>query len=313
LFNGSVLGYAQPIEILLYYITFFVMPFVLISGIRIEKSAYDMIFYSIVLGGIIFSYLTYIYYGNYLGVVTRISQEVTKGDNYISPLSLSYSAVLVIGISLSFIVDNRVLIMRKIIILIAIMACMIPFFLGASRGSVLSLIIPNAFYMLVAKGGKSRSVMIYLTVFLVVLLYISTAYFGTGVFDRLLGMREDVEYGSRSAIRLDIWSDSWSQFIKDPIYGNSLENNSTGMYPHNIILEVLISTGVLGFIPFVMFLSGIIKKAIYITANKAEYYWVVVMFLQSLISSMFSGSIYSSSWLVLSSALILSVDSGYEK
>src|SRR5690606_11223193 len=87
-----------------------------------------------------------------------------------------------------------------------------------------------------------------------ILIYLDRSL-GSGLFYRFFSISESVETGSSSSIRLNIWNTSFNQFLSYPILGDKLKVDDWGGYPHNIVVEVLQTTGVLGFIPFLILIS----------------------------------------------------------
>lgn len=42
------------------------------------------------------------------------------------------------------------------------------------------------------------------------------------------------------------WSTAWAQFLESPVWGDAIVERALSFYPHNMILEILMSTGLLG-------------------------------------------------------------------
>ena len=95
------------------------------------------------------------------------------------------------------------------------------------------------------------------------------------------------------------------QFWKNPLFGNSLNCELIDHYPHNILIEVLITTGIVGFVPFFLFLWEINKGIKGIIKIHPQYFWVCVVFLQSFMQNMFSGGLYAAGWFAIGGGLIL--------
>lgn len=297
--------YLPNSEFLLYFLGFVLIPFAMLSRTNFRESDYQKAFHAILISCIILSVQTYIFYGNLIGQVARISQEIKHDENYISPLALSYCAALGIGIGGAYLLTNKTQTKKTIWIWGVMFSCLIPFFLGASRGSVFALAIPFLIYFIYTKGVKRRIQLLLGTGIGIALLIYSTSYLGTGVFDRFFGIEEAIESGSSSAMRLDIWKADFNQFLDHPIFGNSLESEFAGHYPHNIIIETLITTGIIGFIPFFLFLYFTFKKVILIIKKRPKYFWITVIFIQAIVQYMFSGAIWGASWVAIGAALTL--------
>lgn len=298
--------YYLPVEtFLFYFLAFVLIPFVLVARTFFTKENYKIIFRSIIVGSVLIAVFTYFFYGNLIGEVDRITQEVGKEDNYISPLALSYCSVLGISVCVSYILTNKLSSKNLMLFFLIILICLIPFFLGASRGSILAVLLPFVLYIFFSKSIQSKLRFIVISFLFAITVYFATNFLGTGVFDRMFNISEAIESGSSSAIRLLIWEADLNYFIKHPIMGNTLQSSFVAHHPHNIIIESLITTGLLGSIPFLIFLILIFIKIIKIIRCSPQYFWLTNMFLIGFAQHMFSGSIWGMSWVAVGAALIV--------
>jgi oligosaccharide repeat unit polymerase len=302
--QGTSSFHIPVISFLLYFTSFVFLPILFVSQLQLNKKDYTLLFYAIIVGSLLMAIGTYFYYGNLIGEVSRISPNAS--ENNISPLVLSYTATLGIGIGISYLLTNKVKGLKKIIIYSTIVLCLIPFFLGASRGSIIALFIPFIVYFLFQKGLKRKMVVIIALAIIAIGFIIAAQYLGLGAFNRLLNM--GIGQSSSSLSRLDMWQSSWHQFLQNPLFGNSLEANSFGFYPHNVLVETLITTGLFGFSAYLLFLYFTFKKAIKIIKYKPVHFFIVVIFLQALSKNMVTGGLYSTSWLAIGAGLILGYD-----
>jgi O-antigen ligase len=301
--EGSNL-YRPPLEFLFYFLSFVFFPVLAFGRIKVSPSEYHKILIVFIYASILVAAVTTIYYGTYLGQAARISGAVARGGNYISPLSLSYSAVLGIGIGVAALLSGRVSRHVRFLALCSVVGCFIPFFLGASRGSIIALGFSVAFVVFYDRNVQRKSALIILILLVSALLLYAQNFLGTGVFDRFSSIGSDIQSDSSAAIRLVVWRESFSQFLEDPVFGNSLQANAFGGSPHNILIEALISTGISGSIPLVAFFAIVFSRCARIVKVEPEASWVVVPFIQGFIAGMFSGSICSAAWLFLGAALV---------
>lgn len=290
-------------EFFLYFISFFFLPVIFISQYRLNKVNYEKIFNAIIIASLSFSLLSIYFYKDIFGTVARISMINDGALGMLSPLILSYCAALGIGISVSYLITNKPSTFKKIIIFTNIVVCFVPFFLGASRGSILALAFPFIFYLFFANSVKNRFKLIFAVFAISILTVIFAEYLGDGIFSRLLGTQSRIETGTEG--RVDIWLSSIIQFFDSPLIGNSLNNNKYNHYPHNMFLEVLITTGVVGFVPFFLFILFVFKKIILIVKYNPSYFWICTIFMQDFTAKMFSGGIYLTSWLAIGAGLLI--------
>jgi O-antigen ligase len=287
-------------------LSFGFLPFLLFylkKELLLDQKVYQA---AILVSGLALSILTLIFYRSFIGTVGRLSLAVSKDENFISPLALSYSGVMTMGVIIAIFFTQKTSFFTKILLGVQAGLASIPFFLGASRGSVLALIVPLLVFIATQKNRVKSFYYSAVLFGLGIVVVILSEFFNSSVIDRFTGIEENVSSDSSSASRLDMWVTGINQFLDNPYFGNSLET-STHFYPHNIIVEVLLSTGILGVIPFLYLVVKSCKISVAIFKNNPEASWVVVVFMQSLIQHLFSGAIYTASWLWFSMAFILSM------
>lgn len=106
---------------------------------------------------------------------------------------------------------------------------------------------------------------------------------------------------------------AWEIFSEFPIFGDSITEPVFGFYPHNLILESLMATGVVGTIAILIAVFGGLGLAWRIQRNKHPASWVAPLYVQALVGAMFSGAVYSISGVWLTLALILTLDENSRK
>ncbi len=306
IFSDALTGlpyYIGTSRLLLYYLSFDMIPFLLISNIKFKAADYDIIKKGILLSGFLFAVLAIIFFRNYIGTVGRLTSETADID-MLSPLALSYCSSLTIGIAISYWIENPISLGQKFYFLLLISLSVTPFFLGSSRGSLIALILPFIFILLIKKNvfTNFRTILI-LVIGLAGIIYVSQE-FGSSLIERFVSTSSDIAEGNESAVRTIMWQNAFNQFINNPIMGDRLKLDGFDIYPHNILFEILQCTGFLGFIPFSILLIIIFIKAFRILKYTPQYSWISILFIQCFTQNMFSGSIFSASWLMMSMAIV---------
>jgi len=293
-------------EFLLYFLAFGALPLLIVSSMKLRDRDYNVIKWSLLVSGLLLSVVTLVYYRSLIGSVGRISEVISRGENYISPLALSYCGTLSIGIGISYLMQREVGRWSKLLVVIFTLFSLVPFFLGASRGSIFALFLPFVI-MFLSRGNAVANLRFLLIVLITtaVGVYLSEL-FGSSLVGRFTSMKSDIAQGNESAIRLEMWKAALLQFADNPILGDALETRAFHFYPHNIILEVLMSTGIVGFIPFAALLIHAFNRTIFIFRNDPANSWMGIVFIQSLMQNMFSGSLYGASWFWASLGLLYS-------
>ena len=295
---------------LLYFLSFVVIPFLCLINLNYQNSKIVLIEKAIKVSCLIFGLLVIYYFKDLFAEnVGRISSVVTRdNEDYISPLSLA--SIGSIGMLLSLrelIASKNQTVVRVISNIVIILICAVPFFLGSSRGAFLALLVTLFVILFMNLSGNKLSMIITISCLLFFSLSVST-YLGSNLFDRVASMESDYASGSNSAIRVDIWKASFYQFLSNPLFGNSLASDFKGYKPHNIFLEVLVATGIIGFVPFVYLIYITIRKSFFLLKINASSSYMSLVFIFTLIVGNFSGSIYSASILFVSMAFILGIN-----
>lgn len=305
--NNLEFFYISYSEVVLYFISFCVIPFISISKIDFSKIHFKKLYNVFLISALLFSSLSTILYSRFIREVYRLNTN-SAGEEVISPLILSYCSALIISVSIIYLIFNKTSKLVKSFSILAIIMAVIPFFLGASRGGIIAVFFP--FILLVFCNTSLKNFFKYLLFFIVLivgLVYLDD-YFESGLLTRFLSTSEAIETGGSSAHRIDIWKNSLTQFLNYPFFGDKLNTQGVNYYPHNIYIEVLQSTGIIGFIPFLILLIKGFVVCMTIFKRHGEYAWIGVFFVQALIQNMFSGALYTAAWFWTSLAMMLSLN-----
>jgi O-antigen ligase len=109
---------------------------------------------------------------------------------------------------------------------------------------------------------------------------------GLNVIGRVLEVGSDPS----TLDRLDLYARAMRQFESTPWIGSSFVELQSRYYPHNAFIEVLMATGILGFCFFIGMVLYSAASAFRLL--KTQHAWLVMVYVQAFISSMFSGSVY---------------------
>ncbi|KXO81567.1 hypothetical protein AYK86_09765 [Acinetobacter venetianus] len=276
-------------QYIFYFLSYCFFPFILFSLISVER-VYDKFFDWIQKSNFVFLVLAIIFYGKYLleGVGRLNSSTIGTGEEVISPLVLSYVSSL--AVSLAFV--NIFLRPAKksynyLILLLAIPS----FLLGASRGSLLVLFF-TAFILMFFIDFKTRIKFLVGGVLFSIALYIISVSTSSSIFTRFVNISDDVSSNSDSAVRLLMWRDSLTEFSSNFLFGGVIEINK--IYPHNIYIESLMSTGLIGFLCLILSIVLVSYKIFILINFDKKYVLLAVLFANAIIQYFFSGALYFS-------------------
>lgn len=94
--------------------------------------------------------------------------------------------------------------------------------------------------------------------------------------------------------RLRSYTGALNQFYSSPVFGDGIEERFTQFYPHNVVLEAFMATGLSGGIPFLMLAIITVYSSWRLVRDSKKAAWLGLLAIQYLIGAQFSGAIYQS-------------------
>lgn len=177
---------------------------------------------------------------------------------------------------------------------------------SASRGPLVALFCAILFLLLTCKIRKLIKILIVLTLFAGVLLPVVLRHIdfeSLALVVRIIGSigGEDLSVISRQ----NSFDGALRQFLSNPLLGDFLEDRATGFYPHNLVLEAFMATGLIGGLAFLSISIIAAVNAFNLLKTKSPYGWAALIYIQYLIGAQLSGAIYASSTFWTFSVLML--------
>jgi O-antigen ligase len=177
-----------------------------------------------------------------------------------------------------------------------------------SRGPIVSIIVGLVFMVIFSKKTSRwyniSLIVVGIIAFVPVLQYIETE-FGFSTYTRLFGQSQLTE--DNTLDRFSRYQLALDSFQRSPFWGASLEEPTIGGYPHNILIETLMSMGLFGFFLLISLLVTTLVFAARVFLTVPSYGWVSILFVQYFVAAQFSGSIYTSTYLWVSVGLVIAV------
>lgn len=253
------------------------------------KSINFKFLYWLVLESIVVLFLLLWHFKTNLIMVFANRSMITHGDSIfpLNPIFLSRlgaSLILVILLNYS---EIKTYGLYKVILYFILGLFLL--FIGGSRGPLISLTIVICLILF----SRLNSLKVYIYVLIVgILVYLFSSnfqLFELDIFKRILN--NDID----SFDRMGHWQSAISQFLNNPFFGDKIFDNYLGSYPHNILLEILMSTGLLGFLLFVLSIkSASIKLFNNIFKVNSNLKSISALCLLNFLFSLSSSSIYYS-------------------
>lgn len=287
-------------EYIFYAITFVVFPFYTFVVLPVEKYR-DYIVNGIIFAGFVLGIVGMYLYGHLLqsgiGRINLITYQT--GESVLNPLNLSYSGSLTIVLCLyKLIIQKDYSKKTKVYLIITMSLSFAMFLLGSSRGSVVSLFLTFPLFLIYSPVKKKiRLLLIFLLSTPIV--YWAIVASGSSIVDRIISTKEDKGGGRDS-----LWFDAINHFIDHPIFGGKIE--VSGIYPHNLIIETLMSTGLIGaFIMFPIIIYGFKRSYQCAKDNKLNLF-ILIILIQGFTQHFFTGGMYTATLLFMPLGMIYS-------
>jgi O-antigen ligase len=108
--------------------------------------------------------------------------------------------------------------------------------------------------------------------------------------------------------RMQLYAEGWRLLMDHPFIGAGIE--PLGWYPHNLILESFLLSGVISGIIFAALFFFVALKAVHVLLSGTSNSWIPLIYLQYAVGAMFSFAIYSSVqfWVLMAAVAVM----GYE-
>jgi hypothetical protein len=192
--------------------------------------------------------------------------------------------------------------------LIAVLLVVAAF--SQARGPQLAFLFSLAVFLLVSSGSNRRHIII-AAIFIVVGVVVSAQLTDFNLYD-IAVKRFSLSFDnldSSSTGRVDAWHASIEQFWDSPIIGDKVFEPTLRTYPHNFLIESLISIGIVGTLPLIIFLWQSISSAIKLLFRNPSFVnnSITLLFLKEFVQVMLSGGIWGdiSFWITGAAVVLL--------
>ncbi len=130
-----------------------------------------------------------------------------------------------------------------------------------------------------------------------------------GVIQRVISTKENFQSGEKEG-RNDLYVEGFDMFLESPVFGKQLVLESTASYPHNIFIEVMMSTGIIGLCLYLITLIIVFIRVIKFKSYSLHFIYFLAVFILAYGISLTTGNIYQSveCWLLM--ALVLTFKEG---
>ncbi len=255
-------------------------------------------------------------YLSWLGIIAGVNERsLAVGRMYsetLNPISLGHLGASLAIISSLYLLLNRTKLSLSSNLLFGLFLILGLFAVGvaASKGPALALVL--CLMILIFSELQLRNsltILIFVTL-LSIIIYTGAQYIeeklGFTLITRIQGAA-DIDESTGSRMRS--FTDAWNQFLDHPLLGSALEELNTHFYPHNVVIESFMATGIIGGIAFCLLIVMSMMAAFQlIRTNSISYSWIALLYIQYLIAALLSGSLWGSGtmWGLMAGVITLS-------
>ena len=234
--------------------------------------------------------------------VSNINTQTRLSASALNPISLGQQSatLMLLSIYIIYNYDQIISLIERILLLFSGLAGLVLLLLSGSRGPVICSIICLVllFINIKVRGYKTNKLLIVILATITIISFVISFAISSGnslFLSRFLDTLNGNDFYSGKFVQRPELYDLAIQLIADnPIFGYALELPKFG-YPHNLILESFLTTGIFGGFLFVIIYSYTFVKALSMIFDKNNTWsWMAIIYIQSAVSIMFSGSLYSS-------------------
>lgn len=233
-----------------------------------------------------------------------ISMEATVFSGNVTIITLSYYLVQISAFSLFLLVDKsrRYFNVGRICFILSFILILI---LG-KRGALLSIIGPCCLIYLIANKTWKQTLLYCLlgiAIYWLIMLNIDVVFDIMSIFSNRLAETSKAAYylGDNNG-RNDIWEYAIEQINDGLVWGTYPKlftpyatSFMYGLHPHNIWLESLMTMGLVGSIPFYLFVLYIVIRKVYVSLKIFNRYAIwAILFIAEIIHGCFSSTLYES-------------------
>jgi len=234
-------------------------------------------------------------------------------EGELNSLNLGYWGTTLFVMCLFYVLKEKHKIQKYILAPISIIVAIYIMLISGSRGPIVYSII--IFYYFILNTSAFSSIKKYINaIFILTLILVFVDYtfitdfiglYNPNLEERIISSVVDNDSSGRDKLYVV----ALDQFYSSPLFGDYFILTSgpdKGHYPHNILLEALMTLGLFGAIPFFYLLIQTFKRVHLMIKINDNTAWIGLLFLVSFFKGLSSWNLYGNSLLWVSMAIILS-------
>lgn len=225
----------------------------------------------------------------------------------LNPISVGHMGVSVFLLSVWMLLNNKLNFFKKIVVIcLLVLGCYLTI-AANSRGPLVAAGL--CLFLLIFSSSSRKKFLSFFILIICLIVFSPVAKYledehGLTTYSRILGQSQKNE--ENVVVRENTYMNSINEFSDSPIFGAGLEESQSGSYPHNIVIEAFLATGIFSGLLFLGCLIFLSVRAFLIMSKDPAAGWCGLLFFQYLIAAQFSGAIYTVSTFWMAAAFIVS-------
>jgi O-antigen ligase len=260
-------------------------------------------------------FMNFVYYTLFIVLLLNVSIGIEydhqgRSAGFMSMYCISFGHL---GVSLAIISIYKLLFESKakylhIIPSVGVILGLYILYASGTRSPLIAFILCLFFLFFLKSNLKYIiSFLILLATSILALIYFKPQYEDVGQSSSFLNRVTNMIVSGDSSGRGELYQQGIKIFSENPIFGGRILYFD-GMYPHNIFLEILMATGIVGLILYFFFFKDCVNFMFRLkeySITNPHTVWVPILWLQYFILSLFSYNLHSSSEVWYLTAMIL--------
>jgi O-antigen ligase len=213
----------------------------------------------------------------------------------LNPISVGHLGVSVFIVALCGLAGSSLL--AKVVRWLIMITSVVVIVASASRGPILAALLVALVYSFSRRNRRRLApgvllLRLGLLAAGVGVVVAAVNYLEEGGYISLVGRLADTLQDEASQDRIALALGAWTQFTEHPFLGSSFVELTYYAYPHNIFLESLMATGVVGTALLLAYLGATTLAAMRIVAASPSVAWIGLICLQYFVHGVVSASLY---------------------
>lgn len=235
-------------------------------------------------------------------VVLRSNPESADNIYILNPITFSLVGQQLCIVSITYLIFNKNKNLQKILFFASFFIGFISLLLGGSRGPILVtvFIFFISIFIKIYQSKNSTTFFKYFTSIatIIILLFLFIDYDTLEhieAIQRIFNTIDTINNTDKEE-RVHEYAAAWNQFLENPILGDQYVNSFDNYYAHNIFLELLMATGLIGAFLFSLFFIHYFKALTKAISQKIPpaILSIYILSISTFLSNMTSGSLYLS-------------------